>query len=134
MKAGARKAAVTAYLRSPNQGSGGAPSSSAGGSAPMVASVNFLLERLRRGRLESRRGAVDVLVLEEVLKDLPLALSRRGAERRRLEVGQVEPRGLGCDQRGRRAPRERVAVRAQRDLLVRRSEPAPLRPDRGRRG
>src|SRR3954462_4463178 len=112
--AGARNIAVTRYAR-PRPGSppsGGAPAY--GGSALMLGLLMpLLLVRRRRGRLELRGGAVDVLgVLQEVLQDLPLALTRRAAEGRRSEVGHVEPEDLRLGQRRRGRAGEDVRIRA----------------------
>src|SRR5213593_36845 len=113
---------VTADRRSrPGSAVGGA--TRAGGSAVMLPSLlkPFLLERLRRRALELPGDPVDVLrVLQEVLEQLELALTGRRAEGRRLEVGEVEPRHLRRDERLRGGPGQRVAVHAERHLLVRR--------------
>src|SRR5438093_12113025 len=113
----------------------GAPS--AGGStemlAPPLTALLLLLVRGCRRLLERSRDAVHVVrALEEVLEDLPLALSGRPPERDRLEVRQVEPLGLRRDEPFRRCPLEWVAVRAQRDVVVGRREPALLDPDQRR--
>src|SRR6266516_113874 len=106
MNAGSRKTAAMPYrLRRPDSAAGGAPS--AGGAAVMLwPPLNLLLEGLRGRRLELLRNAGDVArVLEEVLEDLELTLPDGRAERRRLEVGQVEARLLRRGEGLRRRPR-----------------------------
>src|SRR5207249_8684514 len=89
-----------------------------------------LLERLRRRTLQLGRDAVDVLrVLQEVLEELELTLTGGRAERRRLQVGEVEAGDLRRGEALRRRFRQRVAVGGQRNLLVRRGEAAALGPD-----
>src|SRR5439155_21138204 len=103
--AGARNASVIPCLRKrPGSPAGGAPVT--GGSAVIVLLTRLLLlGRLRRRRLQRAGDAVHVLrTLEEVLEDLPLALTRRAAERDRLEVGHVEANGLRGDEPLRRGP------------------------------
>src|SRR5206468_2087940 len=108
MAAGRRKKAATPCLRrrAGSAAAGGAPSR--GGSAVMLAppATLLLVECLGRGGLQRRSRSVDVLgVLQEVLEDLPLALAGRRAERRRLEIGEVEARHLRPNERLRRGAR-----------------------------
>ena len=66
-----------------------------GGSAampPLLRSLAYFLYAFAAAVSSVCGDAVDVpRVLQEVLEDLPLALAGRAAERRRLEVGHVEP-------------------------------------------
>src|SRR3954470_17527689 len=128
--AGARNPAASEYCR---QRPGSPPVSggtTTGGSAvmPLMPSAHLvspprspsLLERLRGRRLERLLRARDVArVLQEVLQDLPLALTDRRAERCRGEVGHVEPERLGVGQRLGRRLQQRIRVLVGRDVLVR---------------
>ena len=95
--------------------------------------LEFLLTvRLRRVSLHLLRDPVDVVrVLDEVGERLEQPLARGPAERRRLQVGQVEAEDLRLGQRACRRLRDLVGIDARVEVLVRRREPAALRPDLG---
>src|SRR5438552_387144 len=79
------------------------------GSEPEASDAHVLLERLGGRRLERGRGSVDVLgLLEEVLEDLPLALTRGRSEGGRLQIREIEAGGLRCLESLRRRARQCV--------------------------
>ena len=86
-------------------------------------------ERSRRRLLHRLRGAVHVVgVAQEVLELLPQTLPDRRAERRRLEVGEVEAERLRIADRGRGLPQQRVLVGAVGARSCSRSSSRPASP------
>src|SRR3954462_734532 len=96
---------------------------------------SLAVQRLGRGGLELLRDPVDVTrVRQEVLEQLPLALTVGRAERRRVLVGHVEAHVVGADERVGDLARRLVGVRGLGDVLVRRDVATGLRPDLARLG
>src|SRR5919202_224526 len=103
---------------SPPLGGGAASGGAAVMLAPLMGGASpSSLVGLRRGRLERLGDAVHVgRVLLEVLEDLELPLSDRGAEGGRLQVGEVEARRLGLRQLLGDRALDRIGVGARRHL------------------
>src|SRR3954468_21200240 len=96
---------------------------------------SLAVQRLGRGGLELLRDPVDVTrVRQEVLEQLPLALTVGRAECRGVLVGHVEAHVVGADERVGDLARRLVGVRGLGDVLVRRDVATGLRPDLARLG
>src|ERR1700750_733934 len=133
MNAGARKTAgVRERAKRPGSPPGGGAAAT-GGSAVMPPALNGLLLVGRlRGCLQLLLDALDVAgLLQELLEQPPLALTRGRAERRRLVVGHVEGDRLRRQQWSFRRPGDRVRIALRGHVVIPRAEAALLRPDCG---